>query len=608
MNLNFPSPAYSGDTYQYGSSPTYIYDGTRWVIQYSTSGMGGGSGSSGTAGTSGVDGTSGINGTSGTSGANGTSGINGTSGTSGADGSSGESGDSGSSGTSGDSGSSGTNGTAGTSGINGDKYRTPATGSYALGNPAGGTLTINAGLGYSVAQSILIVYDINNYQTSTVLSYDKTTGVLIFSDATAVVGSGTYSTWTVNLAGAAGGDGSSGTSGLSGTSGIAGTSGTNAPGTTSGTSGRTGTQGIQGRAGTSGTSGTTGTSGTSGFSGDKYRTTGTGSYALGNPAGGTLTIGTELSYSVAQSILVVYNLSNYQTSSVVSYDKTTGVLVFSGASSVVGSGTYSTWTVNLAGAAGGNGTSGSAGSSGVSGTSGYNGYFDTTWAGDFQLAYNYGGGEVVYFEGSSYLVVNPTTGTETPSNSSGIFYPVALGGSNGTSGTAGTSGTSGLSGTAGSSGISGTSGTSGISGTSGVNGTSGTSGISGTSGTSVALNWSQAGGGSKITLDASSSPQGIVSTSITTTGRPVRVCAYGDTENNAPGVWVKLQLYRDATPIGSTVHTEGSAGSENTGFGFSHIDEPSAGTYTYYLKAVEIAGGSCSFGETTAPTINAQEF
>jgi hypothetical protein len=34
MNLNFPSPAYSGDTYQYGSSPTYIYDGVYWNITY----------------------------------------------------------------------------------------------------------------------------------------------------------------------------------------------------------------------------------------------------------------------------------------------------------------------------------------------------------------------------------------------------------------------------------------------------------------------------------------------------------------------------------------------------------------------------------------------
>jgi hypothetical protein len=141
-----------------------------------------------------------------------------------------------------------------------------------------------------------------------------------------------------------------------------------------------------------------------------------------------------------------------------------------------------------------------------------------------------------------------------------------------------------------------------------VVGTSGTSGTPGTSGTSTALNWSQAGGGTRVTLGPSGSPQNIVSTSIITTGRPVRVCAYGDTENTAPGVWVKLQLYRDTTPIGATVHTEGSSASENTAFAFSYIDSPVAGAYTYFLKAVEIVGGGCNFGESTEPTINAQEF
>ena len=121
------------------------------------------------------------------------------------------------------------------------------------------------------------------------------------------------------------------------------------------------------------------------------------------------------------------------------------------------------------------------------------------------------------------------------------------------------------------------------------------------------LNYAQAGAGAKVTLGASSSPQNIVSVSITTTGNPVRVSAYGDAENSSVGYWSKLQLYRGSTPIGSIVHTEGSAGSENSPFAFSHIDNPSAGTYIYYLKAVEISGGNISFGESAQPTINVQE-
>lgn len=121
------------------------------------------------------------------------------------------------------------------------------------------------------------------------------------------------------------------------------------------------------------------------------------------------------------------------------------------------------------------------------------------------------------------------------------------------------------------------------------------------------VNYSQAGGGVSVTLTATSSPQTIVSTTITTYGNPVRVTAYGDAENTGAGYWSKLQLWRDSTQIGAIVHTEGSSGSENSPFALSYIDAPAAGTYTYYLKANEISGGSIKFGESTAPTINVQE-
>jgi hypothetical protein len=121
------------------------------------------------------------------------------------------------------------------------------------------------------------------------------------------------------------------------------------------------------------------------------------------------------------------------------------------------------------------------------------------------------------------------------------------------------------------------------------------------------INYSQVGGGASITLTATSSPQTILSTTITTSGNPVRICAYGDAENTGAGYWSKLQFWRDSTQIGAIVHTEGSNGSENTPFGMNYIDNPVAGTYTYYLKANEISGGSIKFGESTAPTLNVQE-
>ena len=121
------------------------------------------------------------------------------------------------------------------------------------------------------------------------------------------------------------------------------------------------------------------------------------------------------------------------------------------------------------------------------------------------------------------------------------------------------------------------------------------------------VNYSQAGGGTGVNLPASGDPQTIVSTTITTYGNPVRITAYGDAENSGAGYWSKLQIWRGSTAIGAIVHTEGSAGSENTPFAFSYIDNPVAGTYTYFLKANEISGGSIKFGESTAPIINVQE-
>ena len=120
-----------------------------------------------------------------------------------------------------------------------------------------------------------------------------------------------------------------------------------------------GTDGTSGTSGTEGTSGTAGSSGTSGQDGDLYNTTSTDSFALGNA--GTLGVGTSLAYSTAQTILIAYDSENYQESTVSSYDNGTGELIFGSPATTVGSGTYSSWSINLAGASGGDGSSGSSG-------------------------------------------------------------------------------------------------------------------------------------------------------------------------------------------------------------------------------------------------------
>jgi len=86
-----------------------------------------------------------------------------------------------------------------------------------LGNA--GTLTVGTQLAYTVAQSIIVVYDANNFQECEVTAYNPATGSLSFAAPTRTVGSGTYSAWSVNLDGAGGGDGSSGAWGTSATAG-----------------------------------------------------------------------------------------------------------------------------------------------------------------------------------------------------------------------------------------------------------------------------------------------------------------------------------------------------------------------------------------------------
>jgi hypothetical protein len=300
------------------------------------SGLFGSSGTSGSSGSSGVSGSSGITGTSGTSGLTGSSGTSGTAGTTGTSGSSGKSGTSGTSGTSGSSASSGTSGssgltgTAGTSassgssgssGAAGDKYKTTSTTSFTLG--LSGSLTIGTGLAYTPVQSILITYNVNNFQECEVISYDSVTGILLFAAPTRTVGSGTYASWIVNLDGASGGDGSSGTSGSSGTngssgingsSGSSGISGTNGTSATSGISGSNGTSGLTGTSGTSGFTGTAGTSGTVGTSGTagSNGTAATSGFTGSSGTSGATPTGTLQVYTV------VINTSNGLLSSVAS--------------------------------------------------------------------------------------------------------------------------------------------------------------------------------------------------------------------------------------------------------------------------------------------------
>lgn len=68
-------------------------------------------------------------------------------------------------------------------------------------------------------------------------------------------------------------------------------------------------------------------------------------YTLGIVSGSTFQIGGGLKYVSGQQVRIYHNETANQISQVVSYNVGTGVLVFSGASQVVGAGTYWSWNV-----------------------------------------------------------------------------------------------------------------------------------------------------------------------------------------------------------------------------------------------------------------------
>ena len=81
--------------------------------------------------------------------------------------------------------------------------------------------------------------------------------------------------------------------------------------------------------------------------GDRYVTTSSTSNTIGNGTK-TFTVGTGLSYSSQQDVVISYDASNHMHAVVTSYDSGTGALVVD-VKSHTGSGTYATWTVNVGG-------------------------------------------------------------------------------------------------------------------------------------------------------------------------------------------------------------------------------------------------------------------
>ena len=261
-----------------------------------------------------------------------------------------------------------------------------------------------------------------------------------------------------------------------------------------------GNKGFSGYSGYSGQNGSSGYSGYSGGNGDKFATSSNSTLTIST--GLTyLTGGTGLAWTIGQSAIIVYDTSNLMIGEVMNYDPITGAFVV-WVDLYLGSGSYSSWQINLDGAVGQQGSSGYSGYSGINGSNGVSGYSGINGSDGVSGYSGYSGSGISGYSGSD--------GTNGLSGYSGYSGSDGTDGQSGYSGYSGSNGTNGISGYSGSgiSGYSGSNGSNGISGYSGYNGSdgvSGYSGYSGSNGTNGVSGYSGYSGNDGIGMDSSNS-------------------------------------------------------------------------------------------------------
>ncbi len=138
--------------------------------------------------------------------------------------------------------------------------------------------------------------------------------------------------------------------------GITGATGATGANGNDGATGVTGITGPTGATGNNGTDGITGATGATGISGDLYETSSSTSLTIGTGFQ-TLTIETELAYTPGQNVIIANTFSQQMTGVVVSYNPISGILQ-ADITETIGSGTFSSWQVNLLGIKGPTGATG----------------------------------------------------------------------------------------------------------------------------------------------------------------------------------------------------------------------------------------------------------
>ena len=142
-----------------------------------------------------------------------------------------------------------------------------------------------------------------------------------------------------------------------------------------GPQGNTGDTGPQGNTGNQGNTGATGNPGTTGLAGDLYRSTGTAGITLASisfGSGVTLTVPSGMAYSKVQTVLVAAGLCQSFIGTVNTYSGVTLSLLVN---TVIGTGYFNSWDINLNGAVGQKGDKGDQGVQGPTGIQGNTGTF-----------------------------------------------------------------------------------------------------------------------------------------------------------------------------------------------------------------------------------------
>jgi len=270
-------------------------------------------------------------------------------------------------------------------------------------------------------------------------------------------------------------------------------------------------------------------------------------------------------------------------------------------------------------------TNGPLGPSGVSGPSGVAGPSGTNGAQGIQGVQGLQGSSVQGVQGAQGIQGSGIQGTQGANGSNGSqglqgtqgLQGLQGSGSQGVQGATGANGSNGVQGPLGPTGVQGTQGSTGANGSNGSQGVQGVQGASGNNGTSGPTGPSGPGALSSLNyvqvLGNTSSPPvvatsgTILSLTITTSGGPVQLVGTGDANNTSAAFFGTVQWYRGATALGNQQFFESNGANENQSVTQVFIDNPTAGTYTYYWKMPR-SSAAITWGEsTTAPVISATE-